>query len=31
VYVTGIWLIVMGLVQVYLVVRARRVAHELVT
>lgn len=31
VYVTGIWLIVMGLVQVYLVVRARRVVHELVT
>ncbi|MEH1126453.1 HdeD family acid-resistance protein [Micromonospora sp. CPCC 206061] len=31
VYVTGIWLIVMGLVQVYLVVRARRTVRELVT
>ncbi|MCW6011036.1 DUF308 domain-containing protein [Micromonospora sp. CPCC 205371] len=31
VYLTGIWLIVMGLIQVYLVLRARKAVRELVT
>ncbi|GLH99466.1 HdeD family acid-resistance protein [Phytohabitans aurantiacus] len=31
VYITGIWLIVMGLVQVYLVLRARKAVRDLIT